>query len=522
MKQADRIAVCLYGRFNNRFSDSAGTSGADYIRRKFLDRYDCDLYIFSTDLQSSDAINEEYRSVSKRLVIEEAPDFAGLLLANGVQEGDFLPIEGFRTASNTLSFLYNRMRSLGLLADQITDGSVHYKSAVCCRFDSAQIDKHNGYQPFRVSEINFNPNRDMKYLYSAMWNQLNAGFADQWFYSAPKTLLRLMGMYDAVLQNLKKGSSYHTMITKGIPDSNAENPFSNEMLLPVEQKSSNLVSIDWERAVDNHLLHKWFLMEQNLYDGCRFTSDIPGAAHVLYTHTDYADVWPMYFGQEVKHFSGFEKNYILVNRRSDKIPVHYEQIVYDENVPYVDRLISGIEKIHESVIFFDHEDMIVTGTPKTDTLLAYVDLVKTNSRAHRKGSNLDFVRLVRGGKSFSLPYRKAPHLNFLLRKSPWIFSIQPSFWNRERLLELLYEHQGQPIWSFEQAAQATSRRLKMRGAFVSKRGRKRGVAHWDNAVYPYIATAIVKGKWNTLEYGLELNALFKEYGIDPMIRGEMN
>jgi len=45
--------------------------------------------------------------------------------------------------------------------------------------------------------------------------------------------------------------------------------------------------------------------------------------------------------------------------------------------------------------------------------------------------------------------------------------------------------------------------------------------HWDSSIYPYVATAIVKGKWNTSQYSKELNILFKDYDIDPSVRGEI-
>jgi hypothetical protein len=50
---------------------------------------------------------------------------------------------------------------------------------------------------------------------------------------------------------------------------------------------------------------------------------------------------------------------------------------------------------------------------------------------------------------------------------------------------------------------------------------KRGVYHCDSIVFPYIATAINKGKWNTSEYKKELDILFKEYNINPNMRGEV-
>ena len=49
--------------------------------------------------------------------------------------------------------------------------------------------------------------------------------------------------------------------------------------------------------------------------------------------------------------------------------------------------------------------------------------------------------------------------------------------------------------------------------------RKRGLYHYDSLVFPYIATAINKGKWNYNEYQKELDIFFTEYEINPFERG---
>ena len=50
---------------------------------------------------------------------------------------------------------------------------------------------------------------------------------------------------------------------------------------------------------------------------------------------------------------------------------------------------------------------------------------------------------------------------------------------------------------------------------------KRGLYHCDSIVFPYIATAINKGRWNTSEYRKELTLMFSKYDINPTIRGEV-
>jgi len=48
---------------------------------------------------------------------------------------------------------------------------------------------------------------------------------------------------------------------------------------------------------------------------------------------------------------------------------------------------------------------------------------------------------------------------------------------------------------------------------------KRGLYDYDSNIFPYIATAIVKGKWNYSEYKNELDILFDMYKINKMERG---
>jgi hypothetical protein len=48
---------------------------------------------------------------------------------------------------------------------------------------------------------------------------------------------------------------------------------------------------------------------------------------------------------------------------------------------------------------------------------------------------------------------------------------------------------------------------------------KRGENHYDSDVYPYIATALVKGKWNINEYPSELGGLLSINNIDINNRG---
>ena len=65
------------------------------------------------------------------------------------------------------------------------------------------------------------------------------------------------------------------------------------------------------------------------------------------------------------------------------------------------------------------------------------------------------------------------------------------------------------------------KKLKISSAYSHKGSSQRGLHHFDNEVYPFIATAINKGRWNTSEYNDELSILFKMYNVDPELRGNI-
>jgi hypothetical protein len=157
--------------------------------------------------------------------------------------------------------------------------------------------------------------------------------------------------------------------------------------------------------------------------------------------------------------------------------------------------------------------MFLYGTPNVSALKNILKLLATAN------SPLDYVRLIRGGRYIGTAIPKNWKFSRMYRLSPWLLSVQPSFWRREVLLKLVTEMAGKNIWEFESAGQKVFRRLGIRGATVNQKGIRRGKYHWDNAIYPFVATAIVKGKWNKSEYGDVLEPILEANGINPELRG---
>lgn len=221
---------------------------------------------------------------------------------------------------------------------------------------------------------------------------------------------------------------------------------------------------------------------------------------IVYTHTDMKDVWPMFFGQ-LKKYIGDAKVYVAVNENDTHLS-DYTQIIYDDSNQYTERWKEILSKVEDETIMFLHEDMILLDTPKWDYIDRYYNLV-----------NSDKV------ESIKMIYVPATDLvsdidDTLISNEYSKFSIQPTLIKVKNFVSLLESVPPSNIWEFEQSVgNSDSYMVKVGGE------RKRGMYHCDSIIFPYIATAINKGKWNMSEYTPELDKLFGEYGINPFDRG---
>jgi hypothetical protein len=222
---------------------------------------------------------------------------------------------------------------------------------------------------------------------------------------------------------------------------------------------------------------------------------------LVYTHTDVSDLWPMFFG-ELKKYMSDSKVYVAVNKTNDNLSA-YTQISYDDSKPYTQRLKEILPQIKEEVIIFLHEDMILIGEPMIDYLQKYSEYIFNNS--------VKSIKLISGIGNFN-------HFESdvtLINNKDTKFSIQPTIIKPKTFLDLLSKVEPLNIWDFEENVPIED------GHYMARLGneKRRGLYHNDSYIFPYIATAINKGKWNYNEYEKELNTLFNIYSINPFDRG---
>lgn len=229
---------------------------------------------------------------------------------------------------------------------------------------------------------------------------------------------------------------------------------------------------------------------------------------ILYTHTDYKDVWPLFFGQTNQYIKKFKK-FIFVNKFDLSIDPEYTQIFYDENLPYTQRVASCLDKIKNQSIIFLHEDMILYDEVDEEKIFYFNDLINCEK--------IDFIKLIKGGTKF----KKSNEFNYLIHSDDeYMVSIQPTICKSNKLNNL-FKTCSLNIWDFEKNASSICKKNNYLKCYMAScdNEKQRGSYHWDSKIFPYIATAIVKGKWNYSQYSQELDFLFKKYKIDKTIRG---
>jgi len=234
-------------------------------------------------------------------------------------------------------------------------------------------------------------------------------------------------------------------------------------------------------------------------------------AIIVYTHTDYKDVWVPFFSQAKKWLPDECKKYIFVDKFDQDIPKDYIVKTYDDSQIYTKRFSHCLKQVDAEFCILHHEDMFLFEPPQINRIAEYVDILKKE--------DYDFVKLIKGGEVRDIPLKDYSDLKIISQNSNWIFAIQPTLWKTDKLLRLYSEAEGNTIWKFEIQSQKWCRANNIKGLYSHGDGKQRGRLHWDSTVYPYIATAIVKGKWNLKEYPEELGQILDEYKIDKRIRG---
>jgi hypothetical protein len=238
---------------------------------------------------------------------------------------------------------------------------------------------------------------------------------------------------------------------------------------------------------------------------------------VINTHSKCADVWPMFFDQLDRHLPSM-KRYVFVDEGAPLPDKNSTTIQYSEENLFRTQFLSCIQEVPEEYCIFVSEDYVLYDTPRLELIENYKNVLQDNRQ-------MSFIRFTKGMNNGEPRFKNRQDLYQLSNVFPYFYSQTAGLW-RTRDLEKIFRHTeeshiaGQDeSQQLETLANNTCRQLDIQGLFCYHGEDKRGIYHYDSVVFPYIATALVKGKWNLSEYHEELSPLLQKYKINPEIRG---
>ena len=158
--------------------------------------------------------------------------------------------------------------------------------------------------------------------------------------------------------------------------------------------------------------------------------DIPNLSLLTHSHTDCSDILPLHFNKIQKYYYEYYKlntpHYLLVNDKIDS-PYSTNQIYYNNNETFGNRIIKALTNIKEDYVVFLLEDYILYDYVDFGKMLYYTNILN-------KDKNIGFIRLIQSGVVSSNTYND--ELIVLDKFSPYYFSTQATIWRKSVLLNL--------------------------------------------------------------------------------------
>ena len=245
-------------------------------------------------------------------------------------------------------------------------------------------------------------------------------------------------------------------------------------------------------------------------------------AVIVNTNSNYEDLWPIFYSELIKYWPNHPKLYTFSDRPNDCVYLGYislmtgTTLLYNKDQCFRDQYLSCIKQVPEKYVITFNEDYVLYNFVDFDKLKEYINILDT--------TDYSFIRLTSTSENHVDKYMSGLyHIPFYSNN---LYSQTVSIW-KTRTLEKIHEKgpqlhigsRGEKEGSFEFNANQTCMSLGIEGLVHWNKEPKRGIAHYDNNIVPYIASALIKGKWNLSEYSKELTPLIKKYNIDTSIRG---
>lgn len=229
---------------------------------------------------------------------------------------------------------------------------------------------------------------------------------------------------------------------------------------------------------------------------------------LTYTNSKCTDVHNMYFDSYNKFFTN-ENHVVLTDEVINRADI--KQIIYNNHDSYSDSLLLALSEIKTKYVIYSQEDYILFDFVKIELLKKYIKVLENNDEVM-------FIRLIHAGIDGSEKMFN-DELLVINPDNEYYFSTQITIWKRE-YFEKLFSVSKTVSVTDEPKNSPFLKSFNKQGLCVLSKGDRVGY-HFNSIVFPYIATAIIKGKWNMSQYGNHLNKLMVDYNINVNDRGEV-
>jgi hypothetical protein len=227
---------------------------------------------------------------------------------------------------------------------------------------------------------------------------------------------------------------------------------------------------------------------------------------IAYTNSNCSDLWEVFQKQTIKHSK--LPLYFISDKEPPNIGISGLNI-YNNKEPYYKVWIDSLNKFNTDYFIYLQEDFFLYKDVNESKLNEYLEFLKTNNE-------YSFIRLIKSG---NLNNKKITDTLYEVESTNSdIFSMQSTIWKTDDYIKLLDKVKDNK-WLENENYGKSCIELNIKGLYHYDNEPKRGIAHYDSNVYPYIATALVRGKWNLKEYKNELGFILNENKINSNERG---
>ena len=232
-------------------------------------------------------------------------------------------------------------------------------------------------------------------------------------------------------------------------------------------------------------------------------------AIIIDTNSNYSDVWAPCFGR-LEQFAKDIKKYIFTDTTSGivEVPDNIIPIIYDNSESYRNQFLSCIKQIEEEYIIYTSEDYILFDDVDFKEIQNICDVLRNNEYS--------FCKFIKGPEKVT---HFKDNLFVIDENDRNFFAQQASVWNTRDFERVFETSPHQTRMQHEPGGSRVCRQLGLKGLQYYAGNNRRGLTHYDSTIYPCIATAVVKGKWNISEYPTEMAEVFREFNIDVFERG---